>query len=49
MPAKSQAQRAFIYQKFGKAFAEKHHFDNPGKLPKLVKQAPRKSQPKGKK
>jgi len=33
MPAVSQAQRAYIYQKFGKAWAQKHHFDNPGKLP----------------
>jgi hypothetical protein len=52
MPAKSQAQRAFIYQKFGKAFAEKHHFDNPGKLPKHAaspKASQHKRQSKGKK
>jgi hypothetical protein len=36
MPARSQAQRGFIYSKFGPAFAKKHHFDNPGKLPEHV-------------
>ncbi len=36
MPAKSQAQRAFIYATKGKAFAEAHHFDNKGKLPEHV-------------
>ena len=38
MPAKSQAQRAYLFQKFGKKWVEKHHFDNKGKLPKHVKQ-----------
>jgi hypothetical protein len=33
MPAKSQAQRRFIFARFGKSFAKKHHFDNKGKLP----------------
>jgi len=37
MPAVSQAQRAFIFAKFGKAFAQKHHFDNEGRLPRYVK------------
>lgn len=37
MPAKSQAQRRFIYGKFGKAFAKRHHFDNKGKLPAKAK------------
>ena len=46
MPAVSQAQRALIYQKFGKKWAEKHHFDNKGKLPAHKPAAPK---PKGKK
>lgn len=33
-PAKSQAQRAFIYATKGAKFAKAHHFDNKGKLPK---------------
>jgi hypothetical protein len=45
MPAKSQAQRAYIFQKFGKTWAQKHHFDNPGKLPPKVKPKP-KAKPK---
>ena len=36
MPAKSQAQRGFLGHKFGSAWMKKHHFDNPGKLPKYV-------------
>jgi len=36
MPAVSQAQRAFIFAKFGKAFAKQHHFDNKGPLPRYV-------------
>lgn len=36
MPAKSEAQRRFIYGVKGKAFAEAHHFDNKGKLPAHV-------------
>jgi len=36
MPAVSQAQRAFIYARFGKKFAQQHHFDNPGPLPKYA-------------
>jgi len=43
MPARSQKQRAFIYATKGAAWAEKHHFNNKGKLPKT---APKK---KGKK
>lgn len=46
MPAKSEAQRRFIYGVKGKKFAEKHGFDNPGKLPKRV--APKKHKPKPK-
>ncbi len=37
MPAKSEAQRRFIYGVKGKKFAEAHHFDNKGKLPAKVK------------
>jgi hypothetical protein len=36
LPAKSEAQRRFIYGVKGKAFAEAHHFDNKGKLPAHV-------------
>lgn len=42
MPAKSEAQRRFIYGVKGKAFAEAHHFDNKGKLPKRVKKVVKK-------
>jgi hypothetical protein len=37
MPARSQAQRRFIYARFGKAWAKRHHFNNKGKLPSRVK------------
>lgn len=37
MPAKSQAQRRFLFSKFGPKWAKKHHFDNKGTLPKKVK------------
>jgi len=37
MPAKSQAQRAYLYKRFGAAWVKKHGFDNPGRLPKHVK------------
>lgn len=33
MPAVSEAQRRWAYANKGKAWAEKHHFDNKGKLP----------------
>jgi hypothetical protein len=36
MPAKSQAQRALLYARFGEAWVKKHHFDNKGKLPEHV-------------
>lgn len=36
MPAKSQAQRVYLFAHFGKAWVEAHHFDNPGKLPARV-------------
>jgi len=46
MPAKSQAQRAYLAHKFGPEWLKKHHYDNPGKLPAKVKSTPK---PKGKK
>jgi hypothetical protein len=36
MPAVSQAQRAFLFATKGAAWAKRHHFDNPGKLPARV-------------
>lgn len=33
MPAESEAQRRYLYAKFGAAWVKRHHFDNPGKLP----------------
>lgn len=46
MPAKSEAQRRFIYGVKGKKFAEAHHFDNKGKLPAKVKPKAKKVKPK---
>lgn len=43
MPAKSQAQRAYLNMKFGHAWVKKHHFDNKGKLPAHVGKKPRKA------
>lgn len=37
MPAKSEAQRRYLFAHFGAAWVKAHHFDNPGKLPKHVK------------
>jgi hypothetical protein len=34
MPAKSQAQRAYLNAKFGHDWVKRHHFDNKGTLPK---------------
>ncbi len=42
MPSKSQAQRAYLFAKFGAEWVRKHHFDNKGKLPKHVKKAKKK-------
>jgi len=33
MPAKSEAQRRYLYAHFGADWMKRHHFDNPGKLP----------------
>ena len=43
MPAKSQAQRAYLNAKFGHAWVKEHHFDNKGKLPKHVGKKAKKS------
>lgn len=37
MPARSQAQRAYLNAKFGHDWVKEHDFDNPGKLPKRSK------------
>lgn len=37
MPAKSQAQRAFLNVRFGHSWVKAHGFDNKGKLPARVK------------
>ena len=37
MPAKSQAQRAYLNMKFGHKWVKQHHYDNAGKLPGHVK------------
>ena len=36
MPARSQAQRAYLNAHFGHAWVKRHHFDNRGKLPAYV-------------
>lgn len=36
MPAKSQAQRAYLNMKFGHDWVRKHHFANKGPLPAHV-------------
>jgi hypothetical protein len=36
VPAKSVAQRNYLYMKFGKAWVKKHHFDTKGDLPDHV-------------
>ena len=41
MPAESQAQRAYLNQKFGHKWVKKHGFDNRGKLPEHVKHHPK--------
>lgn len=39
MPAKSQAQRGYLFAHFGANWVKAHHFDNKGKLPAHVKKA----------
>lgn len=36
MPAVSQAQRAYLFAHFGKAWAQAHHFNNKCPLPARV-------------
>lgn len=36
MPAKSEAQRKFLYATKGAAWVSRHHFNNRGKLPARV-------------
>lgn len=43
MPAKSQAQRAYLNSKFGHAWVKEHGFGNKGKLPGHVKKKSKKS------
>jgi len=33
MPARSEAQRRYLFMKFGAAWVRAHHFDNKGMLP----------------
>jgi hypothetical protein len=35
MPAQSEQQRKWAFAVKGPAWAKRHHFDNPGKLPKF--------------
>jgi len=44
MPAKSQAQRKYLYAHFGAAWVKAHGFDNPGKLPARVGKKRKKKQ-----
>ena len=47
MPAKSQAQRAYLYAHFGPEWVKAHDFDTKGKLPARVgKKKPRKKRKK---
>ena len=41
MPAVSQAQRKWAFSVKGEKWARKHHFDNPGKLPKRARKRKR--------
>lgn len=46
MPAKSQAQRAYLNSHFGHAWVKAHGFDNKGKLPARVKKKAKKAKKK---
>lgn len=48
MPAKSQAQRSYLYATKGAAWVRRHHYDNKGPLPVHVAKKQGKSKPKGK-
>ena len=43
MPAQSEAQRRYLFMKFGPAWVKKHHFDNKGALPKHVSKKKRRN------
>jgi hypothetical protein len=47
MPATSQKQRGFIYANFGAAWAQKHDYNNKGKLPRRAKPAARRAATRG--
>jgi hypothetical protein len=34
LPSVSEAQRRYLHARFGHAWVKRHHFDNPGPLPK---------------
>ena len=36
MPARSEAQRRYLFMRFGKAWVDRHGFNNKGKLPMHV-------------
>jgi len=40
MPAESEAQRRYLFAKFGAAWVKRHGFDNKGPLPMHVKSKP---------
>jgi hypothetical protein len=40
MPAKSESQRRYLAAKFGPEWMKRHHFVNPGRLPKRVSERP---------
>lgn len=46
MPAKSEAQRKYLYAKFGAAWVKRHHFDNRGDLPEHAAKAAAKKRKK---
>ena len=46
MPARSQAQRAYLNMKFGHAWVKRHGFDNKGPLPDRVAQQLSTAKPK---
>lgn len=37
MPARSEAQRRYLFWRFGKAWVDRHGFNNKGRLPARVK------------
>jgi hypothetical protein len=49
LPAKSQAQRAYLAANFGIAWMREHHFANKGKLPAKVGKPSKPVKPRKKK